>query len=242
MPRSCRATSTPSTSPGSRCCAARRARSAGASSLGGDQVHVANDPSTDGFEARFKASYGRPEGRRRRLRRDGRAEHARSARPSRSAPAASSAPTAATPIRSATTRFRRSRIPRSTSLTARASRRTINGSEVSGGRLSALFKPSDNFSLNLTALFPEHRQRQCEYLRSRSGDAASRCTTRLVASRYHEEFTNIDYKVFSATLDWDFGAGLLQSVTSYGEFSRKISSATSRCSTSSVPGSARRSC
>ena len=61
-----------------------------------------------------------------------------------------------------------------------------------------------------------------------------------MASRYQQEFTNIDYKVYSATLNWDFGAVSLQSVTSYSEFSED-SSATSRCSTSSVPGSARRS-
>ena len=31
----------------------------------------------------------------------------------------------------------------------------INGTEVSGGRLSALFKPSENFSLDLTAYFQD---------------------------------------------------------------------------------------
>ena len=40
----------------------------------------------------------------------------------------------------------------------------------------------------------------------------------LVASRYHPEYTDIQYRVYSATIDWDVGPVTLQSVTSYGEF------------------------
>ena len=41
---------------------------------------------------------------------------------------------------------------------------------------------------------------------------------RRVASRYHNEPTDIEYRLYSATLDWDLGGVSLQSVTSYSEF------------------------
>jgi outer membrane receptor protein involved in Fe transport len=39
-----------------------------------------------------------------------------------------------------------------------------------------------------------------------------------VQSLYQEEFTDIAYRIYSGTLDWDFGSASLQSVTSYGTF------------------------
>src|SRR5688572_5435067 len=94
----------------------------------------------------------------------------------------------------------------------------INGSEVGGGRLSALFKPSDAFSLDLTVYYQD--------IKSDNADAYEVDPVTLeplygglVASRYHEEPTDIGYRVYSATLDWDFGGATLESVTSYSEFS-----------------------
>jgi iron complex outermembrane receptor protein len=94
----------------------------------------------------------------------------------------------------------------------------INGSEVGGGRLSALFKPSDAFSLDLTVYYQD--------IKSDNADAYEVDPVTLeplygglVASRYHEEPTDIVYRVYSATLDWDFDGATLESVTSYSEFS-----------------------
>jgi iron complex outermembrane receptor protein len=94
----------------------------------------------------------------------------------------------------------------------------INGSEVGGGRLSALFKPSDAFSLDLTVYYQD--------IKSDNADAYEVDPVTLeplygglVASRYHEEPTDIGYRVYSATLDWDFDGATLESVTSYSEFS-----------------------
>jgi iron complex outermembrane recepter protein len=94
----------------------------------------------------------------------------------------------------------------------------INGSEVGGGRVSALFKPSEMFSLDLTVHFQD--------ISSDNADAYEVDPTTLeplygglVASRYHQEPTDIEYRVYSATLDWDFGGVTLESVTSYSEFS-----------------------
>ncbi len=93
----------------------------------------------------------------------------------------------------------------------------LNGLETYGGRVSALFEPSDRFSLNLTALY--------QNLQSDNADVfeADPVTFRplyggLVASRYHPEYTNIDYRIYSATIDWDLGPARLESVTSYGTF------------------------
>jgi outer membrane receptor protein involved in Fe transport len=92
-----------------------------------------------------------------------------------------------------------------------------NDSEVSGGRLSALFQPSDAFSLDLTVHY--------QNIESDNADSFEVDPTTLeplyggrVASRYHDEPTDIEYRLYSATLDWDFGSLTLESVTSYSEF------------------------
>ena len=51
----------------------------------------------------------------------------------------------------------------------------INGSTVSGGRASMLFKPSETFSLQLTAYHPGHRQRCLERRRFGFHDRQRRC-------------------------------------------------------------------
>ncbi len=93
----------------------------------------------------------------------------------------------------------------------------LNGLETFGGRVSALLQPSDRFSLNLTALF--------QNIESDNADVfdADSATLRplyggLVASRYHPEFTDIEYRLYSATIDWKIGGAALQAVTGYGTF------------------------
>jgi len=93
----------------------------------------------------------------------------------------------------------------------------LNGSDVTGGRLSALFKPSDAFSLDLTVHYQDINNDNVGIyevdpvtLKPLYGGP--------VASRYHEEPSDIEYRLYSATLDWDFGGVTLQSVTSYSEF------------------------
>jgi iron complex outermembrane recepter protein len=95
----------------------------------------------------------------------------------------------------------------------------INGTDVTGGRLSALFKPSDAFSLDLTVLYQD--------IKSDNADAFEVDPITLsplyggrVASRYHDEPTDTEYRLYSATLDWDLGGVSLQSVTSYSEFAQ----------------------
>lgn len=93
----------------------------------------------------------------------------------------------------------------------------LNDLDTYGGRVSALFQPSENFSLNLTALFQNIESGSSNVFEA---DPAtfSPLYGDLVASRYHPEFTEIEYRIYSATLDWKLGGMSLQSVTSWGEF------------------------
>jgi len=93
----------------------------------------------------------------------------------------------------------------------------INDSEVVGGRVSALFTPSETFSLDLSVHFQDiNTDNQGSF----EVDPATLAPPggRRVASRYHNEPTDIEYRLYSATLDWDLGGVSLQSVTSYSEF------------------------
>jgi iron complex outermembrane recepter protein len=92
----------------------------------------------------------------------------------------------------------------------------INGSTVSGGRVSMLFKSSEAFSLQLTA-----------YMQDIDNDAASVVDSDpvtgktlyggLTQSQYIPEKTDISYRVYNATAIWDLGFGDMTSATSYGE-------------------------
>jgi iron complex outermembrane recepter protein len=96
----------------------------------------------------------------------------------------------------------------------------INALDVFGGRVSALFAPSDRFSLNLTAL--------AQNIETDSSDVVDADPVTLepfnaqVRSRYHADEADISYRVYSATADWDFGAAGLQSVTSYSTFEHEF--------------------
>jgi outer membrane receptor protein involved in Fe transport len=93
----------------------------------------------------------------------------------------------------------------------------INGSDVTGGRLSALFKPSDTFSLDLTVHYQDISNDNASTFEVDPTTLQPLYGGR-VASRYHNEPSDIEYQIYSATLDWDLGGATLQSVTSYSEF------------------------
>ena len=188
----------------------------GASSLGGVIKYVSNEPSTDGFEARLQASVEQvddggeglsiagvvniPIGDRAAIRVSGFSREDDGYIDS----------IGNNPIVSLQN-------PAVNIVDGTRVEKDINVTDTVGGRVSALFHVSDDFSINLTALM--------QNIDSDSSDAfeADPVTFNplyggLVASRYHPEFTEIEYRVYSATLDWDIGAFSLQSVTSYGTF------------------------
>jgi iron complex outermembrane receptor protein len=99
----------------------------------------------------------------------------------------------------------------------------INELKTHGGRISGLFEASDTFSVRLSALF-----QNIESTASNAFDADlatldplySSSGHDLVASQYHAEFSDVEYRLYSANVDWDLGFANLQSSTSYGTFER----------------------
>ena len=93
----------------------------------------------------------------------------------------------------------------------------LNANETFGGRVAALWEPNDDFSLNLTAMIqdidsdaPNQIEADPVTLKPLNGE--------YVQNRYQDEFTDISYQVYSATMDWDFGPASVQSITSWGDF------------------------
>jgi len=91
----------------------------------------------------------------------------------------------------------------------------INDSAVSGGRAAMLFKPSEAFSLQLTAYLQDIESKGSNAVDSDSLTGES-LYGGLTQSRYVPEDSDVAYRVYSATLDWDLGFGSLTSATSYG--------------------------
>lgn len=96
-------------------------------------------------------------------------------------------------------------------------KKDINSLDTFGGRLSALFKPSDKFSLLLTA--------QTQDINSDAPNTvdADPITLKplhsgLVQSRYQSQTIDTKYRILNATIDWDLAAASLVSVTSYATF------------------------
>lgn len=97
----------------------------------------------------------------------------------------------------------------------------INSSKSYGGRASVLFKPSDNFSVQLGA-----------YLQNLKTDASNSVDSnpstgrtlygRLSQSQFVPEFTDVRYRVYSAIVDADLGFANLVSATSYSTLSQSF--------------------
>jgi len=192
----------------------------GASSLGGVIKYVANSPSLEGFEGRLQAT----------------AENVSGGDLGYSAAGVLNAPLTDTIAVRASGFYRMDdgfidsignnpipalQNPAVNIVDGSRVEKNLNSLDTYGGRLAALFQPSDAFSLNVTALF--------QNIESDSSDAFEADPTSyeplygsLVASRYHPEYTDTEYRIYSATMDWDFGPATLQSVTSWGEFKQEF--------------------
>jgi outer membrane receptor protein involved in Fe transport len=92
----------------------------------------------------------------------------------------------------------------------------VNDLDSYGGRIQALFEPNDRFSARLVAQFqdleagaPNHVDADPVTLEEIEDN---------VQSRYQEQETDTEYRIYSGTLEYDFGFASLQSVTSYGTF------------------------
>ena len=92
----------------------------------------------------------------------------------------------------------------------------INEVDSYGARVSALFMPTENFSVDVTAHLQNIDSGSSDLVDS-DPVALAPLDGSLVRSRYHDDANDISYQVYSATLDWNFDAMSLQSITSYGD-------------------------
>lgn len=93
----------------------------------------------------------------------------------------------------------------------------INDVDTFGGRVSALFHISEHITLDL-GLLAQDIESDSSNLVDADPATLEPAGSDPVRSRYHRDFTDIEYRVYSAKLDWDFRALTLQSVTSYATF------------------------
>jgi outer membrane receptor protein involved in Fe transport len=97
----------------------------------------------------------------------------------------------------------------------------LNTIDRFGGRFGLLIEPSEVFSINLTA--------QLQSIENGGDSVVDADPTTLeplhsgpVQSRYTPEFDDIDYRLYSGTIDWDLGGLTLQSITSYGTLEHEL--------------------
>lgn len=92
----------------------------------------------------------------------------------------------------------------------------INESQSYGGRVSALYTPSDAFSLRLTAVLQNISTHASSTVESDPDTLATLYST-LSQSQFVPESNDVDYRVYNATLDFGLGFATLTSATSYNE-------------------------
>ncbi|HMB60929.1 MAG TPA: TonB-dependent receptor [Xanthomonadales bacterium] len=188
----------------------------GASSLGGVLKYVPNAPSTEGFEGRVKAGL----------------ETVRHGGLGYSGTAVINAPLSDTFAIRVSGFYRyddgfidsigENPIPSLTDPSVNVVDGTIvkndlNSSETYGGRFSALWTPNDDFSLNLTAMIQDINSDAPNQINA-DGVTLKPLNDEYVQNRYQDQYTDISYQVYSATMDWDFGPASVQSITSWGDF------------------------
>ena len=91
----------------------------------------------------------------------------------------------------------------------------IDGYQSYGGRISALFKPSEAFSVRLTALFQNLDSEASSAVESDSITFRP-LNGALTQSQYVPTFTNVAYRLYTGTIVGDLGFAEVTSVTSYG--------------------------
>ncbi|MDH5582819.1 MAG: TonB-dependent receptor [Gammaproteobacteria bacterium] len=97
----------------------------------------------------------------------------------------------------------------------------LNWTETVGGRVIALFAPSERFSVNLMALMQDIDSGGPNLVDADAVTLQPQYSSP-VQSRYQEAYSDIEYRLYSATLDWSFGGVTLQSVTGDGSFEQNL--------------------
>ncbi|MGN6269174.1 MAG: TonB-dependent receptor [Sphingomonas sp.] len=109
----------------------------------------------------------------------------------------------------------------STGIAGSDEQKNINDSKSYGGRISALYKPSDTFSLRLSAILQD--------LDTDAGNVVESDFFSLkplyggnVQSQYVPEYTDIAYRLYNGTADIDLGFASLTSSTSYSSLKESL--------------------
>jgi iron complex outermembrane receptor protein len=92
----------------------------------------------------------------------------------------------------------------------------INGSKSYGGRASILFKPSDVFSVRLSANLQNIRTESPSFVEA-DPDTLKQLHGGLTQSRFVKPFGNLDYRVYNGLVDYDLGFATITSSTSFSE-------------------------
>ncbi|MFL6617725.1 MAG: TonB-dependent receptor [Povalibacter sp.] len=92
----------------------------------------------------------------------------------------------------------------------------INGAKSYGGRLSALYAPSDAFSLQLSVVMQNISSTASSAVES-DADTLDTLYSTLSHSQFVPEYTDVDYRIYNATMNFDVGFGTLTSATSYNK-------------------------
>ncbi len=93
----------------------------------------------------------------------------------------------------------------------------LNATDTFGGRLGALIQPSDRVAVYLKAQVQNINSDGSSLIEA-DPITLEPLPGRPVQSRYHPEVTDIEYEVYSASVDWEFGAASFESISSYSSF------------------------
>jgi len=184
----------------------------GASSLGGVLKYVTNEPQFDSFEARVRASYEDVDG----------GDASYSGAGVINVPVSDSVALRASAFYRNVGGFIDSvgTVDEGSGATSDVAD-NINGSTVTGGRASMLFKPSETFSLQLTA-FLQNIDTDASNSVDSDYDNGETLYGSLTQSQFVPEATEVSYSVYNATAIWDLGFGDLTSATSFGTNEQKF--------------------
>ena len=99
--------------------------------------------------------------------------------------------------------------------------KNINDFRTYGGRISALFEPSDQFSIQVGAYF---QNLESDASSSVESDPTTSRTLygRPTQSQFVPEFTDVKYRVYNGVINYDFGFASLVSATSYSTLDQQF--------------------
>ncbi|MEO5578358.1 MAG: TonB-dependent receptor [Sphingomicrobium sp.] len=92
----------------------------------------------------------------------------------------------------------------------------INGNESYGGRASVLFQPSEPLTIRLTAYLQNLKTHGSSNVEV-DPDDLDPINGEYDQTNFVPEFNDVTYRIFNATVDYDFGFANLVSATSYGK-------------------------